>query len=67
MKFGMRKPSIKKSLSARLSLKRAVRHRLGLKVPRGYWFITNPKKALYNRVYNRTTVSIFDILKKLLK
>ena len=28
---------------------------LGLKAPRGWGWITNPKKAAYNRVYNRTT------------
>ena len=27
-------------------------------MPRGYGFLRNPKKALYNKVYNRTTVSI---------
>jgi hypothetical protein len=55
MKFGFRKPSIKKRIAARTSVKRAVRHRLGLKAPRGWGWLTNPKKAAYNRVYNRTT------------
>lgn len=36
---------------------------MGLKAPRGYGFLTNPKKALYNRVYNRTTVSVDDLFK----
>ena len=67
MKFGIRIPSLKKSLAARTSLKRIARHNLGLKVPRGFGWLTNPKKALYNRVYNRTTVSFWDILKKLFK
>lgn len=58
MKFGIRKPSLKKRIAARTSVKRAVRHRLGLKAPRGYGWITNPKKAAYNRVYNRTTVGL---------
>lgn len=52
----IRKPSLKKRISARTSWKRAARHRLGLKAPRGYGWITNPKKALYNRVYYRTSV-----------
>ena len=30
----------------------------GLKAPRGYGWLTNPKKAAYNRVYNRTSVSV---------
>jgi hypothetical protein len=53
MKMGYRKPSFKKRVSARTSLKRAVRAKT--RVPKGYGVITNPKKAMYNRVYNRTT------------
>jgi len=45
MKFGIRKPSLKKKLAARTSLKRVVRHQLGLKAPRGYGWITNPKES----------------------
>lgn len=63
MKYGIRKPSLKKSIAARTSLKRYVRHSLGLKAPRGWGWLTNPKKAAYNRVYHRTTRSIFDIFK----
>ncbi|MGL5019436.1 MAG: hypothetical protein ACRDBP_14975 [Luteolibacter sp.] len=55
MKFGFRKPSIRKRIAARTSLKRVVRHSLGLKAPRGWGWLTNPKKAAYNRVYNRTS------------
>jgi hypothetical protein len=66
MKYGIRKPSLKKSIAARTSLKRFVRHNLGIKAPRGYGWLTNPKKALYNRVYNKTSVSLFKLLKKLL-
>lgn len=56
MKFGIRKPSLKKKLAARTSFKRVVRHQLGFKAPKGYGGITNPKKAAYNRVYNKTSV-----------
>jgi hypothetical protein len=63
MKFGMRKPSIKKSIAARTSVKRYIRHSLGVKAPRGLGWITDPKKALYNKVYRKTTFSIFDIFK----
>lgn len=63
MKFGMRKPSIKKSIAARTSVKRYIRHILGVKAPRGWGWISNPKKALYNKVYRKTTFSIFDIFK----
>jgi hypothetical protein len=55
MKFGFRKPSLKKRIAARTSIKRVIRHRIGLKAPRGCGWLTNPKKAAYNRVYNRTT------------
>jgi hypothetical protein len=67
MKFGVRRPSLMKSLAARTSAKRFVRQNLGLKVPRGYGWLTNPKKAAYNRVYNRTSVSLWSLLGKLLK
>ncbi len=55
MKFGFRKPSLNKRIAARTSVKRYIRHSLGLKAPRGYGWLTNPQKAAYNRVYNRTT------------
>jgi hypothetical protein len=53
--FGFRRPSLKKRIAARTSVRRAIRHRFGLKAPRGWGWLTNPKKAAYNRVYNRTT------------
>lgn len=55
MKFGYRTPSFNKRLSARTSVKRVVRHSLGVKAPRGFGFITNPKKAAYNKIYNKTS------------
>ena len=67
MKFGVRKPSLRKSFAARTSLKRAVKSSLGLKAPRGYGWLTGPKKAAYNRAYNRTSVSLLSLLGKLFK
>lgn len=67
MKFGMRTPSLKKRISARTSIKRQIVQRAGLKMPRGYGWIRNPEKYLYNKVYNRTTFDIFKLLKKLFK
>lgn len=67
MKLGLRKPSLKKSIAARTSIKRQVVHRAGLKMPPGYGWIRNPKKYVYNKVYNKTSFSIFDVLKKLFK
>ena len=55
MKFGFRTPSFKKRIAARTSLKRLVQNSLGLKAPKGYGWLTNPKKAAYNKVYNKTT------------
>jgi hypothetical protein len=56
MKFGIRIPSLTKRIAARTSPKRFIRQSLGLKAPRGWGWLTNPKKAAYNRVYNRTSV-----------
>jgi hypothetical protein len=55
VRFGFRVPSLRKRIAARTSLKRYVRNSLGLKAPRGWGWITNPRKAAYNRVYSRTT------------
>ena len=55
MKFGFRIPSLTKRIAARTSVKRIIRHNLGFKAPRGMGWFTNPKKAAYNRVYNRTS------------
>lgn len=62
MKFGIRKPSLKKRLAARTSIKRVVRHNLGIKAPKGFGWVTNPKKAAYNRVYNKTTTGCSVVL-----
>jgi hypothetical protein len=62
VRLGFRVPSLKKRISARTSLKRYVRNNLGLKAPRGWGWVTNPKKAAYNRVYNRTTRGYLVVL-----
>lgn len=62
MKFGLRIPSLTKRIAARTSLKRVVRHSLGLKAPRGWGWLTDPKKAAYNRVYNRTTTGCMVVV-----
>ena len=61
MKFGVRLPSVKRRIAARTSPARFFRNNLGLKAPWGWGWLTNPRKALYNRVYNRTTVSVDDL------
>lgn len=66
MKFGVRKPSLGKSISARTTgrAKRALKKSL---IPgygkKGTGIIKNPRKALYNKVYHKTTFSIFDLFK----
>lgn len=66
MKYGMRTPSLKRSISARTTgqLKRSVTRVL---IPgygkKGMGWIKNPKKAMYNKVYHKTTFSIFDLFK----
>jgi hypothetical protein len=67
MKIGIRKPSIKKSIKARTTgkLKREIKSEV---VPfynqKGTGIIKDPKKAVYNKVYNKTSFSIFDLFKK---
>lgn len=58
MKFGPRIPSLTKRIAARTSPARWIRHSLSLKAPRGWGWLTNPRKAAYNRIYNRTTFGI---------
>ena len=66
MKFGMRKPNLKKSFKARTTgkakrmLKKAINPLYGKK---GMGIIKNPKKAIYNKIYNKTTFGINDIIK----
>lgn len=66
MKFGMRKPSIKKSFKARTAgkAKRAVKKAL---IPgygrKGSGWMKNPRRAAYNKVYRKTSFNIFDLFK----
>lgn len=66
MKFGMRKPSIKKSIKARTTgrakrkIKKAIVPGYGKK---GMGWIKDPKKAAYNKVYKKTTFSFWDLFK----
>lgn len=53
VRFGIRRPSLKKRIAARTSPRRMIRSKI--RVPRGYGFVTNPRKAVYNRIYSRTT------------
>jgi len=55
MKFGIRKPSLKKRIAARTSGKLAIKNALGIRTPKGWGWVTNPKRAAYNKVYNKTS------------
>jgi hypothetical protein len=64
MKIGLRRPSLRKRIAARTSVKHYIRHSLKVKAPRGWGWVTHPKKAVYNRIYNRTTFGIGDLTRK---
>ena len=66
MKFGFRIPSLTKRIAARTSPARFVRQNLGLKAPRGYGWLTNPKKYAYNKVYNKTSSGCMVVVMVLL-
>ncbi|WP_343221704.1 hypothetical protein [Peptoniphilus ovalis] len=66
MKFGIRKPSLKKSFKARTTgkMKRAFRRSFDPTYgKKGVGFIKNPKKSIYNKVYHKTTFGINDLFK----
>lgn len=66
MKFGMRTPSLKKSISARTTgkAKRAIKKAI---IPgygkKGMGWLRDPKKAAYNKVYRKTTFGLKDLFK----
>lgn len=66
MKVGMRKPSVKRSISARTTgkwkrqAKKAIIPGYGRK---GMGWVRNPKKAAYNKVYRKTTFNLRDLFK----
>ncbi|NFO15192.1 hypothetical protein FDB34_13490 [Clostridium botulinum] len=65
MKVGLRKPSIKKSIKARTTgkLKREIKRSINpLYGKKGIGYINDPKKAIYNKIYNKTTVGVKDII-----
>lgn len=66
MKFGMRKPSLKKSFKARTTgkAKRAVKKAV---IPgygkKGMGFIKNPSRSVKQKIYKKTTFSFWDLFK----
>lgn len=67
MKMGIRKPSIKRSIKARTTgkIKRKVKATVNpFYGKKGMGLVNNPKKAIYNKVYNKTTIGINDVIAK---
>ena len=66
VKFGMRTPSLKRSLKAKTTskwkrqAKKAVIPGYGRK---GAGWVKNPRKAAYNKVYRKTSFSFWDLFK----
>lgn len=66
MKFGMRKPSLKKSIAVRTTgkIKRSIKKTL---IPgygkKGMGLINDSNKSMYNKIYKKTIFSIFDLFK----
>ena len=64
MKFGFRTPSFKKSFKAKTTrkwkkqVKKSVIPGYGKK---GVVYVKNPMKAVYNKVYNKTSVSSYSL------
>ena len=64
MKFGMRKPNIKSSLRARTigRLKRSMKSAINpLYGKKGMGYVTNPEKAIKDKIYHKVTFGVMDI------
>lgn len=61
MKVGIRKPNIKSRIKARTTgkIKRKIKGSINpLYGKKGMGLINNPKKAIYNKIYNKTTIGL---------
>lgn len=66
MKIGLRTPSVKKSVRARTTgkVKRKVKSTVNpLYGKKGMGYVKNPKKAIKNSVYHKTTFGVGDVIK----
>ena len=70
VKIGIRKPSIKASIKAH-TVGKAKRRGKKAVVPgygkKGMGWVSNPKKAAYNAVHNRTSIGVRDLIRKLMR
>ena len=66
MKIGMKTPNFKKSIKARTTgkVKRKIKKAL---IPgygkKGMGWVKDPKRVAYNKMYNKTSFSLFDLFK----
>ena len=70
MKIGLRTPSLKKSFKARTTgkLKRKIKKTTNpFYGKKGLGYIKNPKHAIKNKIYHKTTFSLGDIFRWLSK
>ena len=69
MKFGIRKPSLKRSLKAATTgrMKRTVKKAINPMYGRKGMGASHPKKAAYNRVYSKSSIGLVDLLKRIFK
>ena len=65
MKVGFRTPSLKKALKARTTgrARRAVKSAINPLYGKKGMGVLHPKKAVYNKVYKKTTFGLSDIFK----
>lgn len=69
MKFGLRTPSLTRSLKARTTgqLKRSIKREVIPGYGKKGMGILHPKKMVYNKIYHKTSFSLWDVLGKLFK
>ena len=66
MKFGMRKPNLKKVVKSKTtgSIKRKTKKAINpLYSKNGMGFIKDPERSVKNKIYKKTTFSFWDIFK----
>lgn len=66
MKFGLRTPSLKKMVKGRTTgrVKRAMKKTVNpLYGKSGIGFLTKPRKAVYNKIYKKTSFGLLDFFR----
>ena len=70
MKFGIRTPSITRSIRARTTgaLKRTIKRSVNpLYGKKGTGWIRNPRNALYSKVYHKTSIGLFAAVRRMFR